>query len=51
MTAQIRIDCIGSHKANLDVRTALPYLSDPSKVRLAEPVFAEAGDVVIFVRA
>jgi hypothetical protein len=38
----------GSHKANVDGRTHLRDLSDAAAVRLAEPVFASAGDVVIF---
>ena len=36
----------GSHKSNLDVRTHLDT-SDAATCPLAEPVFAEAGDVVI----
>ena len=38
-------DSPGSHKANFDGKTHLGDLSDASKVRLAEPVFAEAGDI------
>ena len=38
---------VRSHKANMDPRTHQD-LSDASKTSLAEPVFANPGDVVIF---